>query len=261
MCKVSNLIITILCLSSCLSATLIGKFEGKNDICGHDYAVPNLSLSRRLELISKFIPKDPVIFEAGAHNGEHTKTFAQFWREGRIVGFEANTDAYNKAIEFTDGLTNCEIYNLAVNNYNGYADFYVCYGSSGTEPVFDGASSLLEPSDWMAHNYRGPVVRVPCVVVDDWITQNCHPWFDFAWLDLEGAELQVLSSSPNFLNNLKVIYTETNFRKFRKGMSQFDELYKLLTDNDFILVGHWYSEDAGGKFQGDALFVRNELIK
>ncbi len=209
----------------------------------------------RLDLIARFLPDDPVIFEAGGHYGHDTINFAAKWPNSKIVTFEANPEAFKKFSETTKGLPNVQGYNLAVNNYNGKAVLHVCYGTSGDNPVFEGASSLLEASEWMKQHYRGPKVIVPCVILDDWCRDNRIERFDFLWLDLEGLELQVLQSSPRVLEQVKVIYTETNFQEFRKGMTQFKALRQFLENSGFKLLAHWYAEN----FQGDAIFLKNDV--
>jgi hypothetical protein len=120
------------------------------------------------------------------------------------------------------------INNVALNNYNGFAI-----------------------------HYQGPEITVPCVILDDWCNQNDIKGFDFMWLDLEGAELRILSSSPQILANTQLIYVETNFQHFREGMTQFRDLRNFLESQGFCLLSHWYREN----LQGDALFIRNVNFK
>jgi len=211
---------------------------------------------RRLDLIAKYLPDNPVVFEAGGHYGEDTVRLSRKWPNGRVVSFEPNPYAFKKLSEATSGLTNVDGYQLAANDYNGMATFYVCFGTNGDNPVFDGASSLLEPSEWMKVHYQGPVIEAPCVILDDWCHDNDVDHIDFMWLDMEGIELQVLQSSPETLKNVRVIYTGTNFMEFRKGMTQFDALKEHLESAGFRLLSHWYAEG----FQSDAIFVKKELF-
>ena len=87
--------------------------------------------------------------------------------------------------------------------------------------------------------------------------ENSIDLIDFMWLDLEGLELQVLKSSPRILEKVKIIYTETNFFEFRKGMTQFNDLKIFLENVGFRLLSHWYVEG----FQGDAIFIKKELFE
>jgi uncharacterized protein YfaT (DUF1175 family) len=109
----------------------------------------------------------------------------------------------------------------------------------------------------MKIHYMGPVITVPCVVLDDWCAKNHIHAFDFIWLDLEGFELQFLKSSPHILSTAKVIYTETNFYEFRQEMSQYKDLQSFLESQGFEMIAHWYNEG----LQGDAIFVRSELLR
>lgn len=154
------------------------------------------------------------------------------------------------------GFPNMQGYNLAVSTYNGVAEFYLCWGSTGAEPAFEGASSLLPASESRKIDYQGPIIQIPCVIFDDWCDQNHIHSVDFMWLDLEGFELQFLKSSPQILKTTKVIYTETNFFGFRIGTTQYADLKSFLTSEGFELIAHWYHEG----LQGDAIFVRRELL-
>ena len=218
--------------------------------------------THRLDLVAKFLPNNPIIFEAGGHYGTDTVKLAHQWPNGTIISFEPNPNAFHNLIKNTRGLSNVYSYNLAVNNYNGTAILNLCYGSDPSfgpdgDPIYEGASSLLEASDFMEIHYRGPKIEVPCVKLDDWCAINNINYIDFMWLDLDGLELQVFIACPQIIKNVKVIYTETNFLNFRKGTTQFKDLEKFLRVAGFKLFAHWYTEG----LQGDAIFVKREIFK
>lgn len=209
---------------------------------------------RVLEIVELFLPDNPVIFEAGAHYGTDTVHFVKKWPEARIISFEPNPHAFELLTEATYGLPQVSIHNLAVNDYNGSAVLHICYGSTGDNPIFEGASSLLKAAPCQEIHYRGPDIVVPCVVLDDWCKQNGVDQIDFMWLDLEGLELQVLQSSPDILDSVKVIFTETNLFDFRIGMTRYEHLKSFLERFRFKQIAHWYTEG----IQGNAIFVKKE---
>jgi FkbM family methyltransferase len=213
-------------------------------------------LGAYFDVFENWLP-DPIIFEAGGHNGEDTVIFSKRFPNGKIISFEPNPTAFEKLLKATSDSSNVYAHNLAVNNKNGFATFYVCHGPHGTDPIYDGASSLLEPSNSMKIHYMGPRIEVPCVILDDWCKENSIDHIDFMWLDIEGSELAVLKSSPEILKTVKVIYTETNFYKFRKGTALFKDLKTFLTKSGFKLVVHWYTP----KIQGNAIFAKNSIFK
>ncbi len=205
-----------------------------------------------LDLIGRFIPENPIIFEAGAYDGTDSVKLSEKWPKGRILSFEPNPSSFAKFLVRTEECSNVEGHNIAVNLFNGFATLNVCYGYTGDDPIFQGASSLLEPSDWKSLDYQGPKVSVPCVVLEDWCKEQQIDHIDFMWLDLEGMELQLLKSSPEILKTVKVIYTETNFLPFRVGMTQYGDLREFLENEGFRLLSHWYAKD----YQGNAIFIR-----
>jgi len=207
---------------------------------------------RPLDIIQALIPKNPVIFEAGGHYGVDTAKFSNKWPNAHIISFEPNPNAFEKLFALSIERDNIFPYPLAVANFNGPGIFYICYGTYGNDPQFEGASSLLPASEGMKIHYQGPEVMVDCVILEDWCKANGVSKIDFMWLDLEGMELQVLESSPEILRSVSVIYTETNFQKFRIGMTQYAALKSFLESSGFHLLSHWYQEN----LQGNAIFVR-----
>ncbi len=210
-----------------------------------------------LGIISLFIPETSTVLEVGAFDGSDSVTLAKRWPRGNIISFEANPLQFRKYQERVQGLSNTLGQNLAVNTYNGNVKFYVCWGTGGKDPVFERASSLLEPSESMKIHYMGPEITLPCVVFDDWCRDNSVSEVDFMWVNLEGFEKQFITSSPNILKTVKVIYTKTNFYNFRKGTTQFSDLHAFLQNQGFRMIAHWYHEG----LQGDAIFVRNSILK
>lgn len=212
------------------------------------------TVEERLQIVAQFLPENPIVFEVGAKDGEESVKFAKMWPRGTILSFEANKNQFVKYLTKSEYFSNMQGYNLAVNTYNGFATFHLCWGSNGDDPIFEGASSLLEPFGPYINDYKGPKITVPCVIFQDWCRNHAVQAIDFIWLDIEGFELQLLKSSPEIFKTVKVIYTETNFAKFRDGTTQFVDLKNYLESVGYQLVAHWYNEG----LQGDAIFIRKE---
>jgi len=240
--KIFTLLTTIGCFFSLHAHNYPERFEG----------IIHCKQTEVLELISRIITTNPVILEAGAHYGIDTVKFAKTWPEATILSFEPNPHAYERLINGTKDFDIVTPYNLALADYNGEAILHVCHGTNGNEVAFEGASSLLAPSEDMKIHYQGPKVKVPCVILDDFCKDNGIDHIDFMWLDMEGMEIQVLKSSPEILKTVSVIFVETNFQEFRIEMSQYSRLKDFLEESGFILLSHWYYEG----LQGNALFMR-----
>lgn len=242
-----------LCLSVLLCTIFCSKAVGNDP---YPWRFEGIALEFReapLDIIQEFLPPNPVIFEAGGHYGSDTIILSERWPEGRIISFEPNPHAFEKLLTLSKEKSNIFPYPLAVANFNGKGVFHICYGTYGSDPQFEGASSLLPAAEYMKIHYQGPKIMVNCVVLDDWCKSKQVDHIDFIWLDLEGMELQVLKSSPEILKNISVIYTETNLQKFRIGMTQYNELKEFLEKAGFRLLAHWYQEN----LQGNAIFIRD----
>jgi len=240
---VFGLFLSISCLGA--NSPYIYKYEG---------LFQNLYDAGRYHLIAKIIDKDDVILEAGGFDGGDTIHLVKLVPKGKVISFEPNPSRFQELVEKTESIPNVDAYPFALGEKNEMITFYVCYGQQN-DPAFEGASSVLPPTETTKHNYQGPIIEVPCVVLDDWCEAHNEPKIDFMWLDLEGYELQVLKNSPRILKTVKAMYVETNFFRFREGMTQYRDLKTFLEKHGFKLLAHGYYE----RLQGNAVFVREDL--
>jgi len=212
--------------------------------------------NKPLELISLLLPVNPVILEAGAHYGNETIAMARLWPEAKIFALEPNPHAFEILVQATVPFDSIDCRQIALNDTTGKASFYICYGSTGDNPVFEHASSLLEPSLEMEVHYKGPILQVNCKNLDEWREENQIEPIDFLRLDIQGSELQVLEASPKTLSSLTAIYVHTNLFPFRIGTTLFPELKAFLEDHGFKLLAHWYREG----LEGNAIFIKNTFF-
>ncbi len=206
-----------------------------------------------LFIIKQYIPENPIILEAGAHHGEDTIKISQFWPLGTIYAFEPLPCSYIKLQKNVHTLTNVLCFPLALADKTCYADFY--FDSIGTGD--NGASSLYKPGKELQKNYDKNPLRVPAITIDEWVHQYGISHIDFLWLDMEGAELAALKSSPKILETVSAIHIEVNFRKFWDGIPLYDEVKQWLNERHFMIA--WQSLDTN--WQGNVLFVRNNNLQ
>jgi len=212
-----------------------------------------------LSWMRQFLPYNPVIVEVGAYCGDQTVYAAEVWpQHRRIVALEPNPRAYEllcRKIE-AHGLDKVEAFNLAAAGYNGKALLYVCQGPYGNDPGYEHESSLLPPSKSMLLRYQGPKVEVPCVVLDDWCTENGIDDIDILRVELEGLELQALRRSPNILKKTKLLIVQSFFQPYRVDMTNYFHLKAFLAEAHFVPLAHWYySAD-----RGLAVYISQELF-
>lgn len=205
-----------------------------------------------------FLPYNPLIVEVGGYEGKQTMNLAQVYPRGRVIVFEPNPKAFQQLLSNVEGLARVTPVNCALSTYNGTAQLYLNHGVYANDVNQEKWSSLLEGNCLGGDHFncfRGPVIEVPCVVLDDWCKANGIGRIDFLQLDTEGFELQILKSSPEILKTVIVIHTKTNQAPFRKGTTHFYYLKSFLEANGFTLLSHWYREG----LQGEATFIQTRI--
>ena len=216
---------------------------------------PQAKISNCISNAYFFLPYNPTIVEIGGYEGELSHYMAKASPKGRVIVFEPNPRAFERLLQLSNNYSNILPINSAVHSYNGTAKLYLCHGIYADEVSLEPWSSLLPEQDKPSKYFKGPVLEVPCVVLDDWCRQNQIDHIDMLRVDVEGLELPILQSSPEILKTVLVVSTKTHFTAFRKGTTQFPELKKFLESAGFEMLSHWYREGT----HGEALFVKKYM--
>lgn len=197
----------------------------------------------------EFLPTNPIIIDCGAHIGIDTIELAKIIGS-KIYAFEAVEDVYAKLLINTSNISNISCFNLALNSYDGTADFFVSSGSS------DGSSSLLKPKEHINDHpdvYFKKINKVACRKLDTWAAENDITKVDMLWLDMQGAEQQMLSASSKILETVKVIHSEVSIKETYEGVICYKGYRKFLKDRGFSVV---VEAIPNGYDMGNVLFVR-----
>lgn len=156
----------------------------------------------RLLNIKTFLPKNPIILEAGARFGKDTVLMSKIWPEGLIHAFEPLPSSIEIFKRNTQGHSNIVFYPYALGDKTGQVLFYVNINNPG-------GSSLNKPLIFAPGVYELEPIEVTCLSASDWISQYDITHIDFMWLDMEGSELTFLKALPkNILETVKAIYIE-----------------------------------------------------
>ena len=203
-----------------------------------------------LEYIKPFLPENPVILEAGGHYGEDTVILARRWPLARIYTFEPCPTYYKRL-------------SLAIKDYPQIHSFpYGLYSRTGVYAFYvsqkwDGASSLLKDNNFPDVIYEDRQITVHCKNLDEWAEELHVDHIDYIWLDMEGAELEMLKASPNILKTVRAISCELNHCEFRKGMCHFKEMKTFLEEQGFTLYKIWgLPGGPPGTWQSTGVFIR-----
>jgi len=206
------------------------------------------------KIIAQYIPKNPVIVEAGAHIGVDTEQFARRFPKGKIFAFEPVPNLFLRLSENMQPYKNVDCIPTALSNEVGESVMYVSGG------VSDGSSSLLPPKDHLIDHPDTTFdesINVTCITLDKWAQTNNVEKVDLLWLDLQGYELDVLKAGLAVLENVQAIYTEVNLKELYVGAPLYGELREWLEVRDFKVE----VEDIPWEDGGNVLFVRNSPKK
>jgi len=195
--------------------------------------------------ISMYLPKNPIILEAGACFGEDSVEMAKLWTNSKIYAFEPINETYKKLKQNTNSCKNIFCYNLALSDHNGITKMFVGGDSS----------SILKPKEH--HKFYPEVTfdttqKVETLTLDSWAEKNNVKKIDFLWLDMQGAELKVLKASKKILKTVKVIYTEVSLVEYYEGTPKYYELRTWLESKGFRVV----REEIPSLYGGNVLFVK-----
>ena len=253
------------------SKTLIGVFLGCS-LFGFK-AVAGAKLFKRdaearvvLNLVKKYLPENPVILEAGAHNGGDTVILAQTWPKGRVHAFEPQPLLAEQLKLTTKKYPNVQCYQIGLSNTDGEALFYD--SEHDFEPGRPFASgSLLEPKihlKYSPHVKFNKQFMVPITTINAWAKQNDVSQVDFMWLDLQGMELPALQAATDLLSKVKVIYTEVEFVEAYKGQSLYRDIKKWLETQGFELMATDFTakeeqRPSIERWYGNAIFVKKQI--
>lgn len=225
----------------------IGRYlhprQGQTDLCRHD-----ISLARLKEI--GFKPR--VIYDVGAHRGNWSREASRIYTSAEFILFEANSDqtAYLQEMGFRyfisalgpDDLP-CKPFYLQKEGASMGASFYV------ENTPFYRDQNLL-------------VGSIPAYRLDTLVRENALPLPDLIKLDVQGAEIDVLSGATNCLDHCGALITECSLVTYNQGAPLFADVVSWVTSHGFFCIDvceiHRWKYDC--IFQMDLLFVREPMF-
>tara|TARA_Y100001949_G_C15912144_1_gene297308 strand:- start:151 stop:840 length:690 start_codon:yes stop_codon:yes gene_type:complete len=199
-----------------------------------------------------------VIFDIGSRHSLESIEFSKKFPNANIYAFEANPKCYRDCIENAKSIERINIYNVAVNNYDGICDFYAINPEKTITPWFDGnlgASSLYKANGKYPHEkYVQDKIEVSSVRLDSWCNANGVKNIDLMWIDAQGAGMRIFEGmGKKLLNTVKIIQIELEGTPIYEGQSLYKEVSDYLNVNGFVQIYGSVS-----KFGSDFIFKCNE---
>lgn len=203
--------------------------------------------------IARYLPANPVIVEAGAHDGSTTVEMASFWPQSTIHAFEpvpaAAAEVRTKVAIFGKRV---QCHQLALGDADSFMDMHVSGdGSAGSCQ----SSSLLAPTDAQIREFPaipfGAQERVRVVPLDSWAAEGGLDSVDFMWLDMQGYELVALAGARKLLPNVSAVHMEVSNVLLYEGAALYPAVRRAMADWGFQPV-----IEAFFRVSGNVLFAR-----
>ena len=188
--------------------------------------------------------QSPTILEIGCNDGTETNRFLDlFGKDCRVYAFEPDPRAIKR---FRQRVTDrrATLFELAIADRDGIAEFFVSDG----KPTAPGYESL-RPEGWdLSGSIRKPkehLVQHPWCRFDEKITiqtQSLDNWsrlqnvkaIDFIWVDVQGAEADLIRGATESLKQTRYVYTEYSNKQLYEGQLNLRQLLKLLPDFEVV---------------------------
>jgi len=195
----------------------------------------------------------PIFIEAGSCDGCDSKWFLDNFKYIKLYCFEPD----GRAVEiFKKNIKDdrCILYETALGNEDGVADFYECngYPFKNDKEEWHKSSSIKKPKEHLINHpwckFKDPK-KVPVMKLDTWAKNNGINHIDFIWADVQGAEKELILGARNILYNTKFFYSEYSISEEYEGALNVDQIAQMLPDFSILEV-----------LESDVLFKNRSMI-
>jgi 2-O-methyltransferase len=219
---------------------------------------------RKFNMFKVILNKNnPVIVEIGSHYGEDTLRFLETFENCEIHCFEPDPRNINIFKKYVND-PRVKLYEVALSDSEGTAEFFQSFQTNegDTPDKYDwitpeeynderlnnsGSSSLKKGYQ----HTLSETISVTTSRFDTWCDKNQTGLVDLAWIDVQGAEREVILGMGQEIENIKFIWIEYGETLYDGGMTR-KETVELLNSLGFSEINEL--SDKG--HAGDLLFRR-----
>jgi 2-O-methyltransferase len=211
------------------------------------------------ELIQACVAKDaPTLLEIGCNDGTQTLWMAEMFPQPKISCFEPDPRAIARFKSKIGLRPNVTLYEMALSDRVGEITFHQSDGKPDGDLAnempagWDQSGSIRPPKN---HLVKAPwvtfehTITVPTMTLDSWCEQHGVGPIDFIWMDVQGAEIDVLSGAKRALSQTRFLYTEYSNRELYEGQANMKRLLEYLGDFAVLV-----------RYHGDLLLRNKRLV-
>lgn len=194
-----------------------------------------------------------VIFDIGARDCCQTLELSDWFPEAEIFAFEPIAKSAEWCRKNIKERQNIYFFETVISNSNDKIDFYqVVNGNIG-------ASSLLKKNN--NHQYGSQYVQekiqIDSTKASSFIEKQNIKNVDLIWMDVQGAEIEVLKSFENKINTVKAIHTEVGLSQIYEKATIKNELIEYMKKQNFIVESIITNDLA---IEEDIIFVNKNFL-
>ena len=197
------------------------------------------------------------ICDIGSMDGTASILFRKLRPEASIFAFEANKYNFGNIINDSNILnSNIKVVNCAVTNYNGTAKFNIV-SAEYDDPHSNnrGRSSLYTRDDAKIKES----VEVEAIRIDDFLLNQNNKTDSIAlWVDVEGADYEVLKGIEKIKDRISIIHVEVEKKKIWNDQKVYTDVLKLMNKYNFEVI--FTSLVNNNDDQGNAVFIKRDLL-
>jgi FkbM family methyltransferase len=188
--------------------------------------------------IKENLNSDSIFFEVGSHFGLDTKEFLQVTSNLHCFEPDPRNVSIFKSLDLPVNLNE-----IALSDVDGDMDFYLSSGNVYESKYGPTDYEILNKNDWSAssslkkpknHLDETPWVKFNTIIkvktkrLDTYCKENIISKIDFIWMDVQGAEIDVINGMGDFTKNVKYIYTEYSDRELYESQPTKDQILNEL---------------------------------
>ena len=220
------------------------------------YKVIQLEAEQRF---TKYLQSEPLgvknIVIVGACEGREIRRLLRTYRNAKIHAFEPSPRYFGNLVKMYKKSTRVFSYNIAIAHTDGKKSFF--------EGSLPGTGSILPLSNFSKSTYgitETEKFTVDSKSLDSFFNSN-NPQIeiDLLWIDVQGAEIQVLNGALETLKHTKCVFIEvSNLFPLATGGALADEIQDILSTKGFFLVGLGLDSS---NLTGNALYAKKNQVK
>jgi FkbM family methyltransferase len=198
------------------------------------------------QLIKRLLLPGMTVIDIGAHVGYHSLLAAQaVGTEGQVISFEPSPDNFallteNIALNGFSELIHAE--NAALADHCGELELFLSSYNTGDHRVYP---TLSDDDEIFNAGAQRQSVKVPALKLDDYLSQHDISRVDMIKMDVQGAEMGVLSGMKQTLlrNPRLLLFTEFWPHGLRRFGTEPQDVLSFLTDEIGLSLFHVQPEE------------------